>query len=79
MLTLLTPYQRKDRNIEESMNLLSEMNDRKERKKVEKYFKTKVLGSEVARYVVRRQLTSYLNPNTASGPDRSDQGKLLAQ
>ena len=27
-----------------------------------------MLGSEVARYVVRRQLTSYLDPNTASGP-----------
>ncbi len=27
-----------------------------------------MLGREVARYVVRRQLTSYLHPNTASGP-----------
>ncbi len=51
----------------------------KERKKVKNVFITNVLGSKVARYVVRRQLTSYLNPNTASGPDRSDQGKLLAQ
>ncbi len=34
----------------------------------------------MARYVVRRQPTSYLYPNTASGPfDRSDQGKLRAQ
>ena len=39
-----------------------------------------MLGREVARYVVRRQLTSYLHPNTASGPsDQSDQGKLRAQ
>ena len=41
----------------------------KERKKVENLiFKTNVLGSEVARYVVQRQLTSYLIPNTASAP-----------
>ena len=40
--------------------------NRKKRKIVNS--KQNVLGSEVARYVVRRQLTSYLNPNTASAP-----------
>ena len=34
----------------------------------------RVLGSEVARYVVWRQLTSYLHPNTASAP--SNQGNV---
>ena len=42
-------------------------------------FKTNV-REKVARYVVQRQLTSYLHPNTASAPsDRFDQGKLRAQ
>jgi hypothetical protein len=46
-----------------------EINDRKERKKVESFQnKTCVLGREVARYVVRRQPSSYLIPNTASAP-----------
>ncbi len=42
MLTLSTPYQWKDRNIEESMNFLSEMNDWKESEEEKKYFKTNV-------------------------------------
>ena len=42
-------------------------------------FQNKVC-EKVARYVVQRQLTSYLHPHIASGPsDRSDQGKLRAQ
>ena len=45
----------------------------------QKIFLNKVC-EKVARYVVQRQLTSYLHPNIASGPsDRSDQGKLRAQ
>ena len=44
-----------------------------------KIFQNK-LCEKVARYVVQRQLTSYLYPHIASGPsDRSDQGKLRAQ
>ena len=42
-------------------------------------FQNKVC-EKVARYVVQRQLTSYLHPHIASGPsDRSDQGKPRAQ
>ena len=36
MLTLSTPYQWKDRNIEDFDDFLSEIDDRKERKKVKK-------------------------------------------
>ncbi len=52
-----------------SMNFLSEMNDRKERKKrkIVNQNKTNVC-EKVARYVVRRQPSSYLIPNTASAP-----------
>ena len=50
----------------------------KNRKK-EELIQNKVC-EKVARYVVQRQLTSYLHPHIASGPsDRSDQGKLRAQ
>ncbi len=70
-----TKTKTKDENEDERRKRRSKKN----RRKLKNVFKTNVLGSEVARYVVRRQLTSYLIPNTASGPDRSDQGKLLAQ
>ncbi len=67
---MLTLY-RIEKMKELSMNFLSEMNDRKERKKVEKF--SKQMCEEMARYVVRRQLTSYLHPNTASAPSDSRQ------
>ncbi len=80
-LTLSTLYQRY-RKDEEFEKFRCPRRVRWRRKRTEEgrmLFKTTAC-EEVARYMVRRQLTSYLYPNTASGPsDRSDQGKLRAQ
>ena len=77
MLTLLTSYQWKDRKMKFD-DFLSEIDDRKERKK-ENILSTSVLvpkneGAKVARYVVRRQLISYLHRHVANAP--SDQGNV---
>jgi hypothetical protein len=46
--------------------------EKEQKKKVKKRFQNKVC-EKVARYVVRRQSTSYLYPNTASAPSDSRQ------
>ena len=67
---MLTPYQtEKMKNIEDDVVQMN-VNRKRTEEGRQKYFKT--MCEKVARYVVRRQSTSYLYPNTASAPsDRS--------
>ncbi len=72
-----TPYQKvieKLKNIEDDVG---QMNVDRKRTEEGRINSKQSVWEEMARYVVRRQPTSYLYPSTASGP--SDQGKLRAQ
>ncbi len=69
MLTLSTPYQIEKTGDLKNFDDLSQLRTTTKRTEEGKILiQNKCVWEEMARYVMRRQLTSYLHPNTASAP-----------